>query len=117
MVIVVDKKSLCMDGFIVEIVLCVKGIMSPTYVWYLKPPVTVDLWKVTSDLRLKQPIFCRIFSGPDFSRVRAAQEQGTSARRRSILLLGLNNTVPVSLWLAFGEEHQTLFFVPHFDSL
>jgi len=46
MVIVVDKKSLFTDGFIVEIVLCVKGIMTPIYVWYLEPPVTVDLWKV-----------------------------------------------------------------------
>ena len=44
--IVVDKKSLFMDGFIVEIVSSVKGIMAPTYVWYLKPPGTVDLWKV-----------------------------------------------------------------------
>ncbi len=35
MVIVVDKKSLFMDGFIVERVSCVKGIMTPTYVWYL----------------------------------------------------------------------------------
>jgi len=41
MVIVVDKKSLSMDGFIVEIVSYVKGIMIPTYVWYLGPIVPV----------------------------------------------------------------------------
>ncbi len=35
MVIVVERKSLFMAGFIVEIVLCVKGIMIPIYVWYL----------------------------------------------------------------------------------
>jgi len=37
MLIVVDKKLLFMDGFIVEIVSCVKGIITPTYVWYLGP--------------------------------------------------------------------------------
>jgi len=57
---------------------------------------------------------------PDFSRARAVQEQGISARRRSVLLQGLNNadaegTVP--LWLAFGEEHQMLFFILHYYSL
>ena len=31
---------------------------------------------------------------PDFSPVRAVQEQGISARRRSLLLRGLNNAVP-----------------------
>ena len=47
---------------------------------------------------------------PDFSRARAVQEQGISARRRSVLLRGLNNAVHVPLWLAFGEEHQIPFF-------
>ncbi len=42
---------------------------------------------------------------PDFSRARVVQEQGISARRRSVLLRGLNNAVLVPLWLAFGEEH------------
>ena len=46
----------------------------------------------------------------DFSRARAVQEQGISARRRSVLLRGLNNAVPVLLWLAFGEEHQMPFY-------
>jgi hypothetical protein len=50
---------------------------------------------------------------PDFSRARAVQEQGISARRRSVLLRGLNNAVPVPLWLAFGEEHQMPFFILH----
>jgi hypothetical protein len=48
---------------------------------------------------------------PDFSRARAVQEQGISAQRRSVLLQGLNNAVPVPLWLAFGEEHQMPFFI------
>ena len=55
-------------------------------------------------------------TNPDFSRVWATQEQarppakqgeaawGISTRRCSILLRGLNNAVPVSLRLAFGEE-------------
>jgi hypothetical protein len=108
--IVVDKKSLFMDGFYSGNCIECQGNHTPEYVWYLET-------YCAGDLRLKELKFCRIFSNPDFSRARAAQEQGTSARRRSILLRGLNNTVPVSLWLAFGEEHQTLFFVPHFDSL
>jgi len=37
------------------------------------------------------------------------QEQGISARRRSVLLRGVNNVVPVPVWLAFGEEHQMPF--------
>jgi hypothetical protein len=41
---------------------------------------------------------------PDFSRAKAVQEQGISVRRRSVLLRGLNNEVPVPLWFAFGEE-------------
>jgi len=41
---------------------------------------------------------------PDFSRAGAVQEQGISAQRRSVLLRGLNNAVPVLLRLAFGEE-------------
>jgi len=36
---------------------------------------------------------------PDFSQARAVQEQGISARRRNILLRGLDNAVPVLLWL------------------
>jgi hypothetical protein len=54
---------------------------------------------------------------PDFSRARAVQEQGISARRRSVLLRGLNNEVPAPLWLAFCEEHQMLFFILHYYSL
>ncbi len=41
---------------------------------------------------------------PVFSRDWATQEQGILARRRSILLRGLNNAVPVLFRLAFGEE-------------
>ncbi|MEE8552355.1 MAG: hypothetical protein V3S72_03560, partial [Desulfobacterales bacterium] len=52
-----------------------------------------------------------LFPIPDFSRARAVQEQGISARRRSVLLRELNNAVPVPLWLAFGEEHQMPFFI------
>ncbi len=48
-------------------------------------------------------------ANPDFSRARAVQEQGISVRRLSVLLRGLNNAVPVPLWLAFGEEHQMPF--------
>ena len=51
-----------MDGFIVEIVLCVKGIITPTYVWYLGPIVLEKLGKDTGGLRLKHPKFCRIVS-------------------------------------------------------
>jgi len=38
-------------------------------------------------------------TNPDFSQARAVQEQGISARRRNILLRGLNNAVPVPHWL------------------
>jgi hypothetical protein len=62
MVIVVDKKSLFMDGFIVGIVSCVKEIMPPTYVWYLNLLQQSIYGRYTSDLHLKQPKFCRIFS-------------------------------------------------------
>jgi hypothetical protein len=48
---------------------------------------------------------------PKFSRVRAVQEQGISARRRSRLLRGLNNPVSVPLRFAFGKEHQRIFFL------
>ena len=50
-------------------------------------------------------------SNPDFSPVRAVQEQGISTRRRSVLLRGLNNAVPGPLWPAFGEEYQMRFYL------
>jgi hypothetical protein len=49
-------------------------------------------------------------NNPDLSRSRAVQEQDISARRRGVLLRGLNNAVPVPLWIAIGEEHQMPFF-------
>jgi hypothetical protein len=59
-------------------------------------------------------------ANPDFSPVRAVQEQGISARRRPPKfyggLRGLNNAVPGPLWPAFGEEHQTRFYL-HFKTV
>ncbi len=75
--IVVDKKSLFTDGFIVEIVLCVKGIMIPTYVWYLT----------------------RISHKSVRLRNKAFQPEDVV-----FYFEVLNNAVPVSLRLAFGEE-------------
>jgi hypothetical protein len=59
----------------------------------------------------------RFGANPDFSRARAVQEEGISARRRSVLLRGLNNAVPVPPWFAFGEEHQMPFFILRYYSL
>ena len=45
--IVVDKKSLFIDGFIVELVSCVNAKMTPIYVWYLGSIVPEKLGKDT----------------------------------------------------------------------